>query len=181
MKDKLSALLDGDLDDQSATAVLEAVRRTPVLRTDWDAYCLIGDTLRGDAGGKPIVARVMDALRDEPALLVPSAAASARVSRSFRQAVMPVAASVMGVAVVGAVAYTLYPQAPTASAPVPSLVATQDLPAAPPRQSATAALAGSDDPHRKYVVVHQAMSGGGPISGAVQYVRSVSDVRGEVR
>jgi len=51
MKDKVSALLDGDLDDQGMCSVIDAMRRDGSLRAQWGAYCLIGDTLRGDRAG----------------------------------------------------------------------------------------------------------------------------------
>ena len=46
MKDKVSALFDGDLDDQGMRAVFDGMRKDASLRREWDTYCLIGDTLR---------------------------------------------------------------------------------------------------------------------------------------
>ena len=43
MKDKVSALLDGDLDEQATRAVFDGLRRDPDLRRDWETYCLIGE------------------------------------------------------------------------------------------------------------------------------------------
>ena len=70
MKDKVSALFDGDLDDQGMRAVFDGMRKDASLRKEWDTYCLIGDTLRGDsAGSSDFVSRVMVSLDDEPTLL----------------------------------------------------------------------------------------------------------------
>ena len=75
MKDKVSALLDGDLDEQATRVVFDGLRRDPDLRRDWEAYCLIGDVLRGDRDGSDdFVVRVMANLDAEPTVLAPRAA-----------------------------------------------------------------------------------------------------------
>lgn len=108
MKDRLSALLDGDLDERSAHPVFESMRRDRSLRTDWEAYCLIGDVLRGERDGSAgFVGRVMANIVEEPTLLAPPVRGPAEGGRLW-QSVMPLAASVMGVAAVGWVAHTLY-------------------------------------------------------------------------
>ncbi|MDI3513797.1 MAG: sigma-E factor negative regulatory protein RseA [Rhodocyclaceae bacterium] len=175
MKDKVSALLDGDLDEQATRVVFDGLRRDPDLRRDWEAYCLIGDVLRGDReGSDDFVSRVMANLDAEPTVLAPRAA-PASATRRVWQSLMPIAASVMGVAAVGLVAATLYKQ----EAPAPQLVA-----GAPAVKvvSATApvrpvAQAGSEDALREYVFAHQGLSRGGPLPAGVQYVRTVSDQR----
>lgn len=183
MKEKLSAILDGDIDEASFDPVLDSLRQSPDLRDRWDTYCLIGDALRGEAaGGTDMVVRVMAGLDAEPTVLMPASALASRSQRFFGRSLMPIAASVMGVAAVGMVAFTLYPNAPD-SAPVPGMVASQavqEVVAARP-EAATIAAVDAEDAHRQYMFVHQAMSGGGPIPGAVHYVRTVSDVRGEQR
>lgn len=173
MKDKVSALLDGDLDDQATHAVFERMRRDPGLRGEWDTYCLIGDTLRGDRmGSGGFVSRVMAELEAEPTLLAPRAQPAREDGRRLWQALMPIAASVMGVAAVGLVAATLYrqeapPQQLANAAPVVQLVR------AAPAPQAGAGLA--EDSMREYVFAHQGLSRGGPMPAGVQYVRTVSD------
>lgn len=177
MKEKLSSLLDGDVEAAGARPVFDALRQDEQLRGQWDAYCLIGDALRGERDHAPgFVARVMAELDAEPTLLAPAASKSALSSFVGRPA-MAVAASVMGVVAVGLVAFTMVPRTPD-SIPVAGVVAT--APAQPVEAVQVATTAG-DDSHRNYLFVHQAMSGGGPIPGAVHYVRTVSDVRGEQR
>lgn len=178
MKDKLSALLDGDLDEQAAHPVLESMRHDRSLHTDWEAYCVIGDVLRGDRHGSAgFIGRVMACIDDEPTLLAPpprTVAGSGRVWRSL----MPLAASLMGVAAVGWVAHALYSDqghgagSAVAVARAPAAVAS---PAAV-RPVAVAPTPAVVDPTREYLFVHQAMSGGGPMSGVIQHVRTVSDV-----
>lgn len=178
MKERLSALLDGDLEDDAAHPVLEVLGRDHETRRDWDAYCLIGDVLRGEQCGDAALAdRVMHALRDEPVVFAPvRKGGTARASRGgFVQRVMPIAASVMGMAVVGAVGYTLYSGGDT-QLPVTPAVAQADS-----ATDSLLTLQASNEPHRKYVLVHQGMSGGGVMPAAFQYVRSVSGTQTEGR
>ena len=51
MKEKLSEFVDGELDAQACDPLVEALRSAPDMRRRWDAYCLIGDALRGDRVG----------------------------------------------------------------------------------------------------------------------------------
>ena len=137
MKDKVSALFDGDLDDQGMRAVFDGMRKDASLRREWDTYCLIGDTLRGDAAGSgDFVSRVMASLDDEPTLLAPRAQPAAVTQRGLVHRLMPLAASVMGVAAVGLVAASLYrqdapaPQMAVAASPI-QLVNTGGCPSSP--------------------------------------------------
>ncbi|HRP75396.1 MAG TPA: sigma-E factor negative regulatory protein [Rhodocyclaceae bacterium] len=182
MKDELSALLDGDLDEASARPVFESIRRDPALVEKWNAYCLIGDALRGDAAGfSDVSERVMARIRGEPTLLAPPATAAAEQRAPGWRSAMPVAASVMGVAAVGLVAFTLYSQPDDQLRHATAPGSVQTVERAPVRSVVPVTSADREDAHRKYVFVHQAMSGGGPIPGAVQYVRTVSEARGDVR
>ena len=176
MKDKVSALLDGDLDEQATRKVFDDLKRDPDLRRDWEAYCLIGDVLRGDRDGSDdFVARVMANLDAEPTVLAPRAAPASATGHRLWQSLMPIAASVMGVAAVGLVAATLYKQ----DAPAPQLVAGSS---AVKVVNATASVrpvgqSGSGDGMREYLFAHQGLSRGGPLPAGVQYVRTVSDQR----
>ena len=177
MKDRLSALLDGDLDEQSAHPVFESMRRDRSLRTDWEAYCLIGDVLRGDRDGNAgFVGRVMANIDEEPTLLAPPQRPAAEGGRLWRT-VMPLAASVMGVAAVGWVAHTLYSDQGQATVGQVAVARSSAVAAhAAVRPVAVAPSPVAVDPTREYVFVQQALSGGGPISGVIQHGRTVSDV-----
>src|SRR2546428_6031261 len=70
MKEKLSALIDGELQGDSLHAHLGRLRADPELRSAWDAYHLIGDALRGETS-PGIVDRVIARLREEPTVLAP--------------------------------------------------------------------------------------------------------------
>ncbi len=176
MKDRLSALLDGDLDEHAMRPVFDDLRRDPNLRLEWDAYCLIGDVLRGEHDGSPdFVGKVMAGLSAEPTVMAPRAAAESAPRSGLVHSVMPIAASVMGVAAVGLVAATLYSGDAAGPSPVVagSVVASSQAVAADRRDVKLVA----DDPFREYVFAHQGVSGGGAMPGAIQYVRTVSELR----
>ena len=69
MKEKLSAMIDGELDGE-IHAHIARLRSDPDLRAAWDAYHLIGDALRGHACTE-IAPRVILRLREEPTVLAP--------------------------------------------------------------------------------------------------------------
>ena len=168
MNDKLSALLDGDLDERELPALLDELSRDEDLRRQWALYCRIGDGLRGEpAGGGDLTGRVMQALDAQPTLLAPAALAAVRARRtSGWQTLLPIAASVSAVAAVAWVAFSL-----NAPAPVPVAAVSPPVAAV---QSARVVV--QDDPHREYLVAHQAQAGVAPMPGVARYVRSVSDL-----
>lgn len=177
MKDKLSAFLDGELDDPCMRTVLDEIRCKPILRSEWEAYCLIGDVLRGDecvAGD--FVDRVMAEIDSGPTLLAPAAMRPEAGKSGGWRSLMPLAASVMGVAAAGWVAHTLYagPAEVNHVAEVsPRLQLVESQVSAVHPVSVTSPAV---DPHQEYVFAHQSMTGGGPISGAIQHVRTISEV-----
>lgn len=174
MKDKLSALLDGDLDGQSIRPVLDSLGRDASLRTDWETYCMIGDVLRGDGPGSPaLVERVMAHIETQPTLLAPQPAKERATAGAPWRSLMPLAASVMGVAAVGWVAHSLYAEPEHAVQVTTSTVERPRVSDAAPVRPVAVTIE-IEDPHREYVFAHQAMTGGGPIPGAVQYIRTVS-------
>ncbi len=68
----LSALLDGELDDAAARAVLREVAANSAHRERLRDYCAIGDALRGYGHDSArLRRRVMAALEREPTLLAP--------------------------------------------------------------------------------------------------------------
>ncbi|MBU1663880.1 MAG: hypothetical protein KKG92_00590 [Gammaproteobacteria bacterium] len=70
--DNLSALLDGELSDQSAQLAIRQLGDDPAARARFAEYCAIGDLLRGHHNDLPDLTRkVMAALEDEPTVLAP--------------------------------------------------------------------------------------------------------------
>jgi len=70
--DSLSALLDGELSDQSARLAIRQLADDPALQARYAEYCAIGDLLRGLHDDRPDLTRkVMAALDEEPTVLAP--------------------------------------------------------------------------------------------------------------
>lgn len=77
--DTLSALLDGELGDETARIVLKRLSPDGVERDRFREYSLIGDTLRGLRHDMPdLTDRVMAALENEATVLAPMRKTSSR-------------------------------------------------------------------------------------------------------
>jgi sigma-E factor negative regulatory protein RseA len=155
MKDRISAFMDGELDDQAAGQVIDALTREREARETWRIYHLIGDALRDS--------RVLPAW--QPALAAPG-----RPPSQPRARYAALAASLAAVALVGWLA--LAPplgQQQTAVAPVaeqqPPVVAGKINPVRIPLPS------GAND----YLLAHQQFSPRVSLQGMAPYVRTVSE------
>lgn len=178
-EEKLSALLDGELDRHESGRLFDAVRRNVQLARKWDEYCLIGDVLRDEhTHCSDLTQRVMAELQDDVVIFAPlqtpSSAAAGKRAAQWGLGLLPIAASVMGVAVVGWIAYAMSgadQSAPMLAVAQPVATVANVQPASVP----VAVVAPRADDHIEYVFVHQAMKGGGPVPGGIQYVRTVAD------
>jgi sigma-E factor negative regulatory protein RseA len=172
MSERLSARFDGDLEDPAADHVLDALSGNDEARHTWLAYCLIGDTLRSEpAIERDLVAGVMGRLADEPTVLAPVARVSPK--KGFGRMLLPIAASVLGAAVVGLVSQTLN----HSEASLPVADASRSAVAALPAASQPAVTTARGDPYMQYVFAHQSVAGGSPMPGVAQYVRTVLEAR----
>lgn len=78
----ISALMDGELDQEDAASLIPALKQREDLRETWAAYHLIGDALRGQHCGDCGVAGVVAAqLSREPTVLAPRSARSGSTKR----------------------------------------------------------------------------------------------------
>ena len=165
MKEKLSAMIDGELESE-VQAHLGKLKVDPELRTAWDVYHLIGDCLRGHAGAE-IAPRVIARLRDEPTVLAPPRERSG--ARRIGWYGMYAAASAAAVAVV---AWTAFPGWHEGSQLGGSNVATQE---AAPAEPLTVSLPASEV--EAYLLAHQPYSHVSAMQGVTPFVRSVSEER----
>lgn len=156
MKTELSALLDGEMQNQQAQALLSALKADENLRDTWCEYQLIGDALRGEPQlASDITARVMGELEEEPVVLAPP-----RQQGTWRGSVLALAASLAGVTVVGWLALS-----PAAPVPEPQTLARVERLTLPPE--AERAMQG-------YLVAHQANLSELNLRGGTQNIRTVS-------
>jgi sigma-E factor negative regulatory protein RseA len=170
MKDKISALMDGELDDKSMGEMVGALARDAEAFETWRTYHLISDAMRDSqllsAG---FAARIAHKLAAEPIVIAPGRLQAG--SRSWFA--LSAAASLAAVALVGWLAFAPQrgdapPQAPLAQVqPVPET----KKPALVPLPSA------ADD----YLLAHQGFSPRVSLQGMAAYVRTVSEQAQEAR
>lgn len=161
MTEKLSALMDGELDEIETTAAFARLRNSEDYRQHWSEYHLIGDALRGSAAlQSDMTARVMEALINEPVVLAPPRLES---RQSTFQRTLALAASVAGITLVAALAWSGRPGAVAEIARVP-------VEAQVPTQLTGANL-------QAYLVAHQTHAPSA--QGAAHYIKTVSMGAGE--
>jgi len=166
MKERISALMDGEASESELDHGLGGLRTDPDLRRAWDTYHLIGDCIRGHIA-PALTERVSRQLAVEPTVLAPQRRVPrARVVRlAFRAA-----AAVAGIALVVWVALP-------GLNPEPQQVAESTLaatPSSPVVPVATPVAVGVEN----YLFAPQSYSPAGAIQGVASYVRTVADEHG---
>ena len=72
MKEKISALIDGELDSIEVADTISQIKESEELRNEWSIYHLIGDILRQPAMSIPdIASSIRNELEIEPSVLTP--------------------------------------------------------------------------------------------------------------
>ena len=168
MKDTISALMDGELEERAASQAINTLSRDGECIEAWRIYHLISDSLGASRMLSPgFSERVSAKLAQEPTVLAPP-----RARRAEPRRWMAMAAGVAAVALVGWLGFA--PQqtavAPVAQAPQPIAVQEQK-PQAVPLPS------GASD----YLLAHQSFSPRMLLQGMAPYVRTVSEQAQERR
>jgi sigma-E factor negative regulatory protein RseA len=159
MKDRISALVDGELDERATGEAITQVGRDAEAAATWRTYHLIGDLLREDRMlSEGFGTRLAGRLAAEPTVLAPAALAA----EPRRRYLLPAAAVAAAVALVSWVGL-----APQPEAPAPAPVAEAKAPAMVPLPSTA----------NDYLLAHQGFSPRVALQG-VAHVRTVSDDRG---
>jgi sigma-E factor negative regulatory protein RseA len=166
MTDRISELMDGELEDRDAARLIGTLGNEGEARDAWRLYHLVGDAMRDtrvlSAG---FAARVTEKIALEATVLAPKAL-KAEGSRNWFAVPAAVAAGVAGVSVVGWLA--LAPQAQAPQQPVVAQV--QAKPQTIPLPSETP----------DYLLAHQGFSPRSSLQGMSAYARTVSaEARGE--
>lgn len=162
MKDKISVLMDGELDDRSAGELIGALRREGEAAEAWRTYHLIGDAMRDTRLlSDGFQANLAQRLAAEPTLLAP-----ARPVAEPRRWLPMAAAAGAAFALVGWMAFAPEQRPAPVPAPVAKLQpAPQDKPAIVPIPTAA----------NDYLLAHQGFSPRGALQGMASYVRTVAD------
>lgn len=162
--DRISALMDGELDENDAQQALRRIRDAAEARESWATYHVIGDVLRGE--GRPVFdvsLRVAAALAAEPVVLAPR---QRTVPPRWRTYALSAAASVAAVAVVGWMAFsTVTPPVEVArnAAPLPPVQAAPEPVSMP-----------NDGQMNDYLLAHQGVSPTTSLHGVAPYVRTIA-------
>lgn len=165
MKERLSAVMDGEIDGPECESCLDRLKDDPGLREAWRVYHVIGDAIRGHAGsGLP--AAFADRLAAEPTVLAPRQA-ERRLSRAPWYA-LSAAASVAAVALVGWTALSML-EPPVKMAATPPAAAVAEAPSTP-----VPVAQGVND----YLLAHQRFSPSSAMGGMAAYIRTVSEANG---
>jgi sigma-E factor negative regulatory protein RseA len=181
MKEKISALIDGELPAEEAGTQFVLLKTEVELRHAWDTYHLIGDALRGQHGSE-LCGRVVALLREEPTVLAPR-----RMPASLRRTAWYAMSAAASAAAVALVVWTALPTLRTnpsgvAMAPdAPAVAESGREVSVVPASATTAAPAGpvlTAEEAENYLLAHQPYSHSSAMQGVAPYVRTVSDERG---
>jgi sigma-E factor negative regulatory protein RseA len=169
--EKISAFMDGEVDGVQVQGQITRLKEDASLRESWNAYHLIGDTLRGERKlmSHDFTEKFRIQLATEPTVLAPRLRSSP-VPVMVRRFALPVAASVGGMALVAWLALFNNPFAPPkenvakATAPAMTLV--------PKTQVASEKV-------NDYLWAHREVSSSTPVQGVPSYVQTVSGQEAE--
>ena len=164
MKERLSELMDGELDDRSAAEVIKALGSDREAVHAWRTYQLISDAMRQSRVlSADFTARFSGRLAQEPTVFAPRA----MQTESRKWLAMSAAASVAAVALVAWVAFAPQPEVKTAA----PLAQAEPQPNIVPLPSAA----------NDYLLAHQGFSPRVSLQGMAPYVRTVSEQAVEPR
>lgn len=167
MKERISALLDGEHDADELAATLAEMRATGAAVETWRTYNLISDALRDTQLASPGFAERINArILEEPTVL--SRARDAATAERTRWMPLYAAASFAAVALVGWIAFS--PQVERDAGQVAKAPAAAAVPVAA-QEPATLPLT---DAANDYLLAHQAYSPRNSFQGVAPYVRTVA-------
>ncbi|HET9404990.1 MAG TPA: sigma-E factor negative regulatory protein [Burkholderiales bacterium] len=166
--DKISALMDGELDEHQTRQLLVRLKQDEELLQSWHTFHLIGDALRGEHPlSHDFDRRLTARLAGEPTVI----GRRRNVTKRVVTYALSAAASLTAIALVGWVALSdnpLGPQPELAKAPKPPAVAAP---------SAQLASVPSEGTMNEYLIAHQEFSPSTAIQGLAPYIRSVSSTQ----
>ena len=158
MKQEISALMDGELFDDDAEAILDKLKRNPDTHDEWRTYHLISDVLRQpDQVHVNISSAVRERLQAEPTILAPHS----RVSHNVRWFALSAVASAMALTLVAWLSVQIGPE----TAPQIAMLQSSNA-----MRSASLPANGLDD----YLMAHQEFSPSVGVYGMTSYVHTVA-------
>ena len=162
MKTRISALMDGELEEHEIAETLRSLRSSSEMRKEWCDGQLIGAALRQESGLEiDVTARIMAAIETEPTVMAPKP----QRTIEWRRPALALAASAAGVAVVAWLALT------PGSDPAPMLAA---VPVGAGSRLQLATQSQSTPRLQEYLVAHQAYAPAGAMVGGARNIRTVA-------
>lgn len=172
--EKVSALMDGELDARETDLELARLKRDPEARAAWDTCHLIGAAMRRErAVSTSLARRVSERLAQEPTVLAPRARRAPPVATYALSA----AASVAVIGVAGWMAVSGQSSSQPGAAPETATAAAAPAVSPPTIPATVLASTPRDDRTNEYLMVHQEYSPSTAIQGLAPYVRTVSGTR----
>jgi sigma-E factor negative regulatory protein RseA len=172
--ERISELMDGELEAREARRQLARLNQDQELANCWSTFHLIGDALRGERPlAREISSRVARLLANEPTVLAPRSFTPTKRAATYA---VSVAASLSAVALVAWIAFfnnPLVPQQEIAKAP----------PASPPETVVSTELASvpSEGQANDLLRAHTEYSPSTEIQGLAPYIRSVSGTQQQAK
>ena len=169
MKEKISELMDGELERHASAGALDALKAEGEARDTWRNYHLIGDAMRDTrmlSGG--FAARVAAQLDAEPTVMAP--VRMPPPAQRPRLQLLSAAASLAAVALVGWFAFGLQEDTVQVAKVAPPTLQVQP--------QAVAAQVAPPDTANDYLYAHQGYSPRNSLQGVAPYVRMVSGEAG---
>ncbi len=158
MKNKISALMDGEMFEDEAEVLFDQVKRDPDTHQHWATYHLIGDVLRQpESIHRDISARVRERMQNEPTVMAPR---SRMVKQKARMFALSAAASLLAVGVVAWMSLQISPEA------APQMAMQQNS----LRSASLQIQSKSND----YLMAHQEFSPSTDMNGGASYIRTVA-------
>lgn len=183
--ERISALMDGELDQSEVAKLVTGVKERADLREAWETYHLIGDALRGQVGTQTGIAHTITVqLAAEPTILAPRRVNSGPVRR-FALPSLAAAAAVAAVTWMSLETQQV-PNGPAVAVPANHLIlpaTTQQLNVLPEFAQATYPASPQSPapaiqlPSRQidaYLLAHQEFSPSTTMQGLAPYVRTVT-------
>lgn len=163
--DRISALMDGELDSPEAEREIGRLKTDVELRERWESFHVVGDALRGDALLSAGFSNALSKrLAQEPTVLAPRS--RSRQARRFTTYALSAAASLSAMALVAWVAVYQTGQV--------GQVADSGGKGGNTPVAMLPASASSDGLMNEYLLAHQGFSPSTAIQGLAPYIRSVS-------
>lgn len=169
--DRISALIDGELDERQAREEFSRIKQDGELRECWDTFHLIRDAMRGECHLSPRSGwRLSERLEQEPTVLAPRRSAAKHV----KTYALSLAASLAAVGVVAWVAISSNPLNTPGSFPQQGGTVASVTPIPVLQPVAVVPNLPSEGNMNEYLLAHQEFSPSTVMQGVVPYIRTVS-------